>query len=75
MVFTLHHTSGTGCLLIHILNLRWGSGILSGNIWRNLSSMMPQREVSAQVCESSLVDSEMTLYMLVGMSLVALLIM
>ncbi|KAJ1390692.1 Ubiquitin-associated domain [Sesbania bispinosa] len=29
------------------------SGILSGNIWRNLSSLMPQREVSAQSVEDS----------------------
>lgn len=32
--------------------LSWCSGLLSGNIWRNLSSLMPQREVSAQVCLS-----------------------
>ncbi|KAK7337362.1 hypothetical protein VNO77_17929 [Canavalia gladiata] len=29
------------------------SGILSGNIWRNLSSLMPQREVSTQSTEDS----------------------
>ncbi|KAK7284735.1 hypothetical protein RJT34_19488 [Clitoria ternatea] len=29
------------------------SGIFSGNIWRNLSSLMPQREVSAQSAEDS----------------------
>jgi len=38
-------------ILIYILKsiLSWGSGLLSGNIWRNLSSLMPQREVSTQV--------------------------
>ncbi|TKY61870.1 Rhomboid protein 15 [Spatholobus suberectus] len=29
------------------------SGLLSGNIWRNLSSLMPQREVSTQSTEDS----------------------
>ncbi|KAG5044001.1 hypothetical protein GLYMA_03G206200v4 [Glycine max] len=29
------------------------SGLLSGNVWRNLSSFMPQREVSAQSTEDS----------------------
>jgi len=53
--FTPNHTDCTRYILIYIFKsiLSWASGLLSGNIWRNLSSLMPQREVSTQVCMSS----------------------
>jgi len=51
--FTPNHTDHTRYILIYIFKfiLSWVSGLLSGNIWRNLSSLMPQREVSTQVCK------------------------
>ncbi|XP_061372110.1 rhomboid-like protein 15 [Gastrolobium bilobum] len=43
----------SGYIPTHTSQNSTASGILSGNIWRNLSSLMPQREVSAQSIEDN----------------------
>ncbi|XP_057718564.1 rhomboid-like protein 15 isoform X3 [Arachis stenosperma] len=43
----------SGYIPTHTSRNSTSGGILSGNVWRNLSSLMPQREVSAQPTEDS----------------------